>query len=145
MFSLIYLPEEDREKLRLLRDELGKHDNRSKEYQAMLAKIKKIEDKRKPLRECTIEETIDFQKFVATKVQRSNAGGKTNHATMLSRQLIQIQNHLRTIYYKEGLQQEIEQKRLEEEKKNAAKQDGPPKVKPRKLQNQWTIDIGDLD
>ncbi len=145
MFSLIYLPEEDREKLRLLRDEIGKHDARSPEYKKMLAQIKKIEDKRKPLRECTIEETIHFQKFVSMKIQKAGAGGKLNHATMMGRQLVQIQNHLRTLYYKEGLQQELEQKRREEEKKNAAKQDSPTKAKPRKLQSQWTIDIGDLD
>ena len=145
MFSLIYLPEEDREKLRLLRDEIGKHDARSPEYKKMLAQIKKIEDKRKPLRECTIEETINFQKFVAMKIQKAGAGGKLNHATMMGRQLAQIQGHLRTLYYKEGLQQELEQKRREEEKKNAAKQDSPAKAKPRKLQSQWTIDIGDLD
>lgn len=144
MFNLIYLPAEDREKLRLLRDELGKHDARSSGYKKMLGKIRKIEDKRKPLRKCTIEETINFQQFVSMKIQKANSGGKLNHAVMMGRQLIQIQNHLRTLYYKEGLQQELEQKRLDEEK-NAAAQDSPPKSKPRKFQNQWTLDIGDLD
>ena len=144
MFSLIYLKSEEREELRLLRDEMLKHDRRTDEYREVLGRIQKIEESRKPLRDCNIEETIDFRSYVAMKMQRCNAGGKTNHATMMHRQLTQIENHLRTLYYKEGLQQENEQKRREEEKKNAVK-DSPTKPKSRKFQNQWTIDIGDLD
>ena len=92
-----------------------------------------------------MEEVIDFRKYLADKIQKTNRGGKLNHATMMHRQLQQVELQLRTIYYRTTLEQEAEAKRLEEEKKKQDAQGSKTKPKPRKLQNQWTVDFGDLD
>ena len=144
MFELVYIKSEDRERLRLLREERDKTPTSDKLYPKLVEAIKKIEASKKPLRDCTLEEVIDFRKYVAEKIQKANRGGKLNHATMMSRQLQQIENQMRTIYYRTTLEQEAEAKRLEEEKKKDATS-SPAKPKPRKLQNQWTVDLGDLD
>ena len=145
MFDLVYIKSEDREKLRLLREERDRLPATDKNYKKIDDAIRKIESTRKSLRDCTIEEVIDFRKYLSDKIQKANRGGKLNHATMMNRQLQQVEIQLRTIYYRTTLEQEAEAKRLEEEKKKQNVESSQSKPKPRKLQNQWTIDFGDLD
>lgn len=145
MFDLIYIKSEDREKLRLLREERERLPHTDKNYKKIDAAIQKIEAGRKSLKDCTMEEVIDFRKYLSEKIQKANRGGKLNHATMMNRQLQQVEQQLRTIYYRTTLEQEAEAKRLEEEKKKKDAEGSPTKRKPRKLQNQWTVDLGDLD
>ena len=145
MYELIYIKSEDREKLRLLREERDRTSPKDKKFKKIQDQITKIEASRKPLRDCTMEEVIDFRKFVHDKAMKAGRSGKLNHATMLRRQLVQIESQMRTIYLRTTMEQEAEQKRLEEQKKQDAKSDRPTKAKSRKLQNQWTVDLGELD
>ena len=146
MFELVYIKSEDREKLRLLREERDRTPVQDKNYKKLQDKITKIEATRKSLRDCTMEEVIDFRKFVHDKAMKAGRSGKLNHATMLKRQLVQIEAQMRTIYMRTTMEQEAEQKRLEEQKKQQKDASTrPTKRKPRKIQNQWTVDLGDLD
>lgn len=146
MFELVYLKSEDREELRLLREERDRTSPNDKKYKGIASKIAKIEKSRKSLRDCNMEEATDFRKYLAEKISKLNNTGKLNHAVMMKRQLQQVESHMRTLYYKTGIELEEEKKKkLEEKKKLQDEQSRPGKRKSRKLQNQWTVDLGDLD
>lgn len=151
MFNLVYLAAEEREELRIRREERDKMLPGSKDYKTNEKRIQEIESHRKPLRECDIDETSAFRKFLGDKIRMCRAIGKLGQAAMLELQRVSVDNHLRTLRLKGALESEADRRKREEEriKTESEKRDGPKdrrtRARTRKLQNQWTLDIGDLD
>lgn len=151
MFNLVYLEADEREELRIRREERDKMTPGSKEYKANEKRVQEIESHRKALRECDVDETLAFRKFLGDKIRMCRSTGKLSQVVVLEQQLLVVDNHLRTVRLKGVLESEVDRRKREEErvKAEAEKQNGPKdrraRARARKLQNQWTIDIGDLD
>ena len=70
MFDLVYIKSEDREELRLLREERDRTGPADKTYKGIVSKISKIEKTRKSLKDCNMEEATDFRKYLAEKISK---------------------------------------------------------------------------
>lgn len=148
MYNITYLSKEDRERHDAIREWLPYAD--SKERPELLEELAKIESRRKPLKECGIEECTELRTFIYEKFDRLNRAGKYGVALPFKQMLLAIDQRVHMLHMqmtKEAIEKQKAEKegKLKERLKGSKHEESGDRPKASKGRSRWTVNLGGLD
>ncbi len=153
MFGLTYLPTKDLERQLELQEELMSCRD-FKRVDKIREEIRELEEKRKPIIECNIEETTELKEILYKKLEMVVKVGKRTQAEQFTKMINMLDQRILVLNME--LREEAKKKAEEVQKRKAARkeeveavEDGAEKgtspIKPRTGSSRWTSGFGKID
>lgn len=143
MYNLNYIPTEKRREKESL-EKRGSDLSLTKEQrQEITEKIKAIEAMTKPLNQCTVDECIDFKRYIMSKISALNSVRKYSIAKQLENYIRQIEFRMQTATIEDARREQRRQmiKEVVKDVRRKAHEDRRDSVSSEQVQNPWAIDV----